>query len=77
MLLRLNLDLPLFLDMRKANCHLSVVNDTCLNPLPSAYRAACCCTSGKAWGEPCEQCPLKGTGKRLIMTVLPYLQVLP
>ena len=48
--------------MRKGNCHLAVVNDTCLNPLPSAYRAACCCTTGKAWGDPCEQCPQKGTG---------------
>ena len=50
------------LDMRKGQCHLEVVNDTCLNPLSLAYRTVCCCTTGKAWGEPCEQCPLRGTG---------------
>lgn len=52
-----------FTDMRKGKCHLSVVNDTCMNPLSPAHRAVCCCTSGKAWGEPCEPCPQKGTGK--------------
>lgn len=49
------------IDMRKGQCHLDIVNDTCVNPLPSAFRAVCCCTTGKAWGEPCEQCPPRGT----------------
>ena len=61
----------LSLDMRKGNCHLSVVNDTCLNPLSLVYRASCCCTTGKAWGEPCEQCPQKGTGKNSYPVLFP------
>ena len=32
----------------------------CLNPsvAPVMRKADCCCTVGKAWGDPCEECPV-------------------
>eukprot|EP00795_Rhopilema_esculentum_P005941 gene5941-11289_t len=49
------------LDTRRGACYESFTRDSCKNPIPgNQTKSNCCCSViGKAWGTPCEICPLK------------------
>lgn len=46
--------------MRKGSCWLEVRNGQCENNIKSLVtKSECCGSIGKAWGSPCEECPLQ------------------
>ncbi|KAJ8304383.1 hypothetical protein KUTeg_017966 [Tegillarca granosa] len=48
------------IDMRKGSCWLEVRNGQCENNIKSLVtKSECCGSIGKAWGSPCEECPLQ------------------
>ncbi|UYV63505.1 FBN1 [Cordylochernes scorpioides] len=46
-------------DMRKSMCYRQYrLDDYCQHPMMSNQtKMSCCCSVGRAWGEPCEPCP--------------------
>ena len=52
------------LDTRDGTCFRSYTEKKCEMPFPGvSKKEKCCCSVGKAWGTPCEICPLRGTRK--------------
>lgn len=55
----------LSLDTRSGNCYLDVQSRgdaseslSCSNEIGQGVsKASCCCSQGRAWGTPCEECP--------------------
>lgn len=62
--------------MRKSYCFRQAYNTTgrssrlvCEHPMMSnETKASCCCSVGRAWGDPCEPCPPPKTGKLTCLT---------
>lgn len=51
-------------DLRQQNCYLSSKEGICSSALSRVTkRDQCCCSVGKAWGDDCEVCPHRGTGR--------------
>ena len=48
-------------DFRAGPCFTKMEGDHCFNQLEELYctKALCCNTVGRAWGSPCEECPVK------------------
>lgn len=47
-------------DMRKDVCYARYYRGQCVDPMLGLhYKATCCCSLGKAWGNTCEPCPSK------------------
>lgn len=60
----------LWTDTRSGNCYLDIKTrgdnggTFCSNEIGvGVSKASCCCSLGKAWGVPCEHCPLVNTSK--------------
>lgn len=60
----------LWIDTRSGNCYLDIKTrgdnggTFCSNEIGvGVSKASCCCSLGKAWGVPCEHCPLVNTSK--------------
>ena len=54
-----------FLDMRTGSCFRELVGDSCrmrMEETNFSKRNCCCSSFGKAWGSPCEICPLTNSG---------------
>ena len=70
----MNCKMFLYADTRKGACWASVKNGRCEQLIGGLIlRSVCCGTVGKAWGSPCEPCPLELTtgqqGKTLVSSV--------
>lgn len=59
-----------WIDTRSGNCYLDIKTrgdnggTFCSNEIGvGVSKASCCCSLGKAWGVPCEHCPLVNTSK--------------
>lgn len=51
-------------DMRRDLCFLDYSSWRCSQPMSqNQTKKVCCCSMGKAWGQPCEPCPLAGTSR--------------
>jgi hypothetical protein len=46
-------------DFRKGPCFTRMESEKCFDQLTGQYssKELCCATVGRAWGEPCEECP--------------------
>lgn len=49
------------IDYRVGPCFTKIVNDMCQAQLQNVVctKQLCCATVGRAWGHPCEHCPLQ------------------
>lgn len=47
-------------DFRTGPCYTKIKGSLCLNQLQGVVctKVLCCATIGKAWGHPCEHCPM-------------------
>lgn len=58
-----------YTDTRVGNCYLETLTRGDASLACSAEigvgvtRASCCCSLGRAWGNPCESCPLANSSK--------------
>ncbi|XP_035216115.1 fibrillin-1-like [Stegodyphus dumicola] len=61
-------------DMRKSNCFRQAYNTSTIPPrlvcehpmMSNETRMICCCSVGRAWGDPCEPCPIQNSGRFLV-----------
>lgn len=50
-----------FADNRRGSCWTNIVNGECETAIgTSTLKSECCSGLGKAWGSPCEPCPISG-----------------
>lgn len=55
-------------DMRKELCFLSNSGRQCKDPMSQPQtRRLCCCSMGKAWGNPCQACPEPGVRDYMLL----------
>lgn len=63
----LNINTNMFADLRTSHCYAHYYRGRCSNQLLDVYlRSDCCCSLGRAWGEPCQPCPAEATGKDIL-----------
>lgn len=61
--------------MRTGSCFRELVEDSCqmrMEETNFSKRNCCCSSFGKAWGSPCEICPLKNSGMFLLFEICHY-----
>lgn len=55
----INIIIYIVIDYRTGPCFTQITNQLCRGQLTGVVctKTLCCATIGKAWGNPCEQCP--------------------
>ena len=62
-------------DNRRSICFQQYSSMACERPLMGTYtRSECCCSIGKAFGEPCHACPLAESGQSVFFGFLRQLR---